>query len=82
MARLRQPKAVKVLFDEIVPSMEGRHGGYTRIVKLGQRRSDGSEMCMLEWVQGRVEATAEAPEAAPEVPAEAPAAEAATETTE
>jgi large subunit ribosomal protein L17 len=49
-ARLQQPKAVQVLFDSVVPSMEGRKGGYTRILKLGQRSSDGAEMCLLQWV--------------------------------
>lgn len=49
-ARLRQPDAVALLFSEIVPLCEGRPGGYTRILKLGRRRSDGSEMAILEWV--------------------------------
>ena len=49
-ARLQQPKAVKKLFDNVVPMMEGRPGGYTRIVKLGRRRGDGTEMCILQWV--------------------------------
>ena len=72
VARLRHPKVVKVLFEEIVPSMEGRNGGYTRIVKLGRRRSDGSEMCILEWVQGGVASASEpeAPEAVVEDAAE------------
>ena len=30
--------------------MANRAGGYTRIIKLGQRISDSSEMCILEWV--------------------------------
>ncbi len=50
-ARLQQPAAVKKLFDEVVPMMEGRAGGYTRILKLGRRRGDGSEMCILQWVE-------------------------------
>jgi len=41
---------VKLLFEEIAPRFDGRSGGYTRIIKLGQRRSDGSEMALLEWV--------------------------------
>ena len=36
-SRLQQPKAVQKLFDKIVPQMEGRNGGYTRIVKTGTR---------------------------------------------
>ena len=49
-SRLQQPKAVQVLFDSVVPSMEGRKGGYTRILKTDQRGSDGSSMCLLQWV--------------------------------
>ena len=48
-ARLLQPKAVQKLFDKIAPAMEGRNGGYTRIVKLGTRKGDGAEMCVLQW---------------------------------
>ncbi len=50
-SRLQSPDALQRLFDVVVPSMEGRKGGYTRILKLGQRRSDGSEMCLLQWVE-------------------------------
>jgi large subunit ribosomal protein L17 len=49
-ARLRRPEAVTKLFDSVTPAMEGRQGGFTRIVKLGARRSDGSEMALIEWV--------------------------------
>ncbi len=49
-SRLQSPKAVQMLFDCVVPAMDGRPGGYTRIFKLGQRSSDGSEMCLLQWV--------------------------------
>ncbi|MDD4101793.1 MAG: 50S ribosomal protein L17 [Kiritimatiellae bacterium] len=49
-ARLQSPQAVQMLFDSVVPALEGRNGGYTRILKLGQRRSDGSEMCLMQWV--------------------------------
>lgn len=40
-----------MLFDDIVPRMEGRQGGYTRVIKLGRRASDSSEMALLEWVE-------------------------------
>ena len=49
-ARLQQPKAVQKLFDKIVPAMEGRKGGYTRILKLGNRKGDGAPTCLLQWV--------------------------------
>ena len=68
-SRLLDPKAVQKLFDKIAPAMKDRKGGYTRIVKLGTRRGDAAEMCVLQWVT--------AAEAAAEKPAEAPAAEAA-----
>ncbi len=56
VARLHKRECVKKLFDEVVPQMEGRPGGYTRMVKLGRRSSDSSEMVMLEWVQPEVAA--------------------------
>lgn len=67
MAALQDEAAVKELFSVIVPMQEGRQGGYTRIVKLGQRSSDGAEMAVLAWVNEPVnKAEAPAPEAAPE----------------
>jgi large subunit ribosomal protein L17 len=51
LSRLNQDKfAVHKLFEEIAPRYEGRNGGYTRIVKLGPRRSDSAEMVFLELV--------------------------------
>ena len=41
---------VHKLFEEIAPRYQGRPGGYTRIVKLGPRRSDSAEMVFLELV--------------------------------
>ncbi|MGN0854195.1 MAG: 50S ribosomal protein L17 [Kiritimatiellia bacterium] len=49
-SRLLQPKAVQKLFAEIAPAMKDRQGGYTRIVKLGTRKGDAAEMCILQWV--------------------------------
>ena len=67
MARLQDEAAVKELFDKIVPMQEGRQGGYTRIVKLGTRPGDGSEMAVLSWVDEPVakKDAATAAEAAP-----------------
>ncbi len=50
VSRLRRKDVVKDLFDNIAPSFSDRAGGYTRILKLGQRVSDSSEMALLEWV--------------------------------
>jgi large subunit ribosomal protein L17 len=67
-ARLPQPEAVQRLFREIAPVFKDRRGGYTRIMRLHQRRGDSAQLAILEWV--------ELPSAAPEpVKAEAPKAE-------
>ena len=50
LATLRQKNAVKKLFDDIAPRSAERNGGYTRIVKLGQRMSDSAPMAFIEWV--------------------------------
>lgn len=55
VARLRDKSAVKLLFDEIAPAYVGRDGGYTRIYKLGKRRGDAAEMCILQLVERNVE---------------------------
>ena len=49
-ATLRCPDAAKVLFEQIAPHFQGRPGGYTRIIRLGARRGDNTEMAILEWV--------------------------------
>ena len=51
LAALGQDKfAVYKLFDEIAPRYSERAGGYTRILKLGPRPSDSTEMVLLELV--------------------------------
>lgn len=54
VARLRNKEMVRKLFTEIAPSYEGRNGGYTRIIKLGKRRGDAAEMCILQLVEANV----------------------------
>ena len=51
LAELNQDKfVVHKLFEEIAPRYAERPGGYTRILKLGPRRVDSSEMVFLELV--------------------------------
>lgn len=47
---LKEVDLVAKLFDEIAPKYTGRNGGYTRIIKLGQRRGDGALEVLLELV--------------------------------
>src|ERR1700750_947220 len=51
---LRQADAVKKLFEDIAPRSAERKGGYTRIIRLGQRRSDAAPVAFLEWVDAPV----------------------------
>jgi large subunit ribosomal protein L17 len=51
LSALGQDKfTVYKLFEEIAPRYVARPGGYTRIMKLGPRRSDSTEMVLLELV--------------------------------
>lgn len=49
-SRLRQKDAVSELFREVAVKVGDRPGGYTRIIKLGNRLGDGAEMAMIELV--------------------------------
>ena len=87
---LNSKEAVKELFGEIAAKVANRPGGYTRIIKLGNRLGDAAEMCMIELVDfntiysantkaeaaAKAKAEAEAAAAAEEAPAEEAAEEA------
>jgi large subunit ribosomal protein L17 len=61
IAKLHNVEAVGILFAEIAPQYKERPGGYTRIIRTGQRRGDAAQMCFLEFVEA-TEKTAEAAE--------------------
>ncbi|WP_138160077.1 50S ribosomal protein L17 [Peptoniphilus catoniae] len=50
LAYLYSEDVVTKLFTEIAPKYESRNGGYTRILKLGNRRGDGAEKAIIELV--------------------------------
>ena len=50
MARLRQKDAVTELFRDVAVKVGDRPGGYTRIIKLGNRLGDNADMAMIELV--------------------------------
>ncbi len=47
---IKDREAVKILFGEIAPKVQERPGGYTRVIKLGQRHGDGGEVAIIELV--------------------------------
>jgi len=72
---LHRPDVVGVLFRDIAPRYHERPGGYTRIIRIGQRTGDAAEMCFLELVteayQPKTKAETPLP-AAEDTPVEAP----------
>jgi large subunit ribosomal protein L17 len=47
---LQDKEIVTALFRDIAPKIANRPGGYTRIIRLGNRLGDNAEMCMIELV--------------------------------
>ncbi|GMU96021.1 50S ribosomal protein L17 [Ignavibacterium album] len=50
MSEIKDKEVVKELFAEIVPKIGDRPGGYTRVIKLGNRVGDAAQMAILELV--------------------------------
>lgn len=48
--KVKDTDVIAKLFNEIAPKYEGRVGGYTRIIKAGQRRGDAAEVTILQLI--------------------------------
>ena len=53
--RLYDEGIVAKLFTDIAPRMKSRNGGYTRVLKLGERKGDAAELVILELVDYKLD---------------------------
>lgn len=51
MMSLASEKASDKIIAEIAPKFEGRTGGYTRILRIGNRTKDGASMVLMSWTE-------------------------------
>jgi large subunit ribosomal protein L17 len=58
---IKDRAVIKELFSEIAPKVASRPGGYTRVVKLGQRHGDGAHVAILELVDYNTGTAAKSP---------------------
>jgi large subunit ribosomal protein L17 len=57
---IQDRKLIQHVFSEVGPRFENRPGGYTRVIRLGNRQGDGAEMAILELVERSSTTEAEA----------------------
>jgi large subunit ribosomal protein L17 len=82
-AFMQSHDAVKKLFDEIAPRFKERNGGYTRVIKFGNRRGDAAMLSIIEFTGNEEQTKSKKPkkrprkDTAPETPRRARAAAAA-----
>ena len=50
LSRVRHKSVMQTLFNDVAPTYTERNGGYTRVIRLGNRPGDGAEMSVLELV--------------------------------
>lgn len=73
-AFMQSHDAVKKLFDEIAPRFKERNGGYTRVIKFGNRRGDAAMLSIIEFTGNEEQTKSKKPkkrtrkDAAPEAP--------------
>ena len=66
LRQIADKSVVSKLFDELGPRYSERKGGYPRLIKIGPRRGDGAEMCIVELVDRPGGGGLVAPDAKPE----------------